>query len=216
MLNFSIMLKFFPLLFFFFCSIVYPQTYTGKIVRVIDGDEFNFQTDDSTFTVHLYGVIAPEKGQSFYTPAINYLEKYLWNDARIQIKRNINFNCTSAILFINGTNINIDIVKIGYAFYDRPRSIDPELARAEEHAHKKKLGIWRIRSIVKPWEFREGILPKPPPTNGKINVLICAESDGEHFHKKYCRELLSCHGNVIVIMRKQAKVVHMKPCRHCF
>jgi micrococcal nuclease len=210
------MSKLFPLLFSFFFTIVYTQTYTGKIVRVIDGDELNFQTDDSTFTVHLYGVVAPKKGQYFYTQAINHLEKYLWNDAGIQIKKNINVNGTSAILFINGNNINIDMVKNGYAFYDRPRSIDPELARAEEHASKKKLGLWRIRSIVTPWEFKEGILPKPPPTDGKINVLICADSDSEHFHKKYCRELQSCQGNVIVILRKQAKGLHMKPCRHCY
>lgn len=199
-----------------FFPIANAQIYTGKVIRVIDGDEVNFQSADSTFIIHLYGVIAPEKGQHFYFEGIKYLEKYLWNESSIQIKRNININGISAILFINGVNINIDMVKNGYAFYDRPRSIDPELARAEEHAQTKKLGLWRIRSIVTPWKYKEGILPKPPPTDGKVNVLICADSDSDHFHKKYCRELNLCHGNVIVITRKQAKSIHMKPCKYCF
>jgi micrococcal nuclease len=210
------MLKFILYTFFVFPIAVYPQSYSGKIVRVVEGDILQFQTPDSTYTIHLYGIDAPEEGQYYRDQVIDHLEKYLWADASFQIKKNFNFEGISAILTINGVNINKDLVKNGYAFYDRPHCIDAELARAEEHAREKKLGLWRSRSNVTPWEFKEGVLPKPSPTDGKIKVLICVDSDNNHFHKKYCKELLSCHGNVIVILRKQAKDLHMKPCKYCY
>jgi micrococcal nuclease len=195
---------------------LYSQSYSGKIIRVIDGDMLLFLTEDSTFTIHLYGIDAPEKGQVFGERTINHLEAYLWVNAKIQLKRDINREGISVLLFIKGTNINKDLVKNGYAWYDRPHCIDAELARAEEHAREKKLGLWRNPKAVSPWDFRNGILARPSPTNGKYSVLICTTATDNHYHKKYCLDLTLCHGNVIVISKKQARSLHMKPCKYCF
>jgi hypothetical protein len=156
------------------------------------------------------------KNQNFYNKTVDYLERYLWSEARIQIKKDLNQKGIFAFLYIRGTNVNKELVKNGYAWYDRLHCVNADLARAEEHAREKKLGLWKKGNTVSPWDFRKGVLAKPPPTDGKIKVLICADSDDNHYHKKYCQQLESCHGNVIVILRKQAKDIHMKPCKYCY
>ena len=212
------MLRFRLLLYIVFVipESMYSQSFTGRIVRVIDGDILLFQTADSTFTVHLYGTDAPEYGQAFGEQTVAYLEKYLWTEASVQLKEDLSREETSVFLFIKGTNINKDLVKNGYAWYDRPHAIDAELARAEEDARKKKLGLWAGNNPVSPWNFRAGILAKPSPTNGKNNVLICTSGEDNFYHKDYCRELMLCHDNVIVILKKQAIDLHMKPCKYCY
>jgi micrococcal nuclease len=191
-------------------------SYTGKIVRVIDGDRILFQTTDSTFTVHLYGIDAPDMGQAFGPQAIEYLESFLWSDAGIEVVRNINQEGISALLIIKGKNINREMIRNGYAWYNRIHCINAEFAYAEQHARNKKLGLWMNEYPVPPWNFRAGILAKPPPTDGVRRVLICADQEDNHYHRDYCKDLLLCHDNVIVVLRKQAKSINMKPCRHCF
>lgn len=211
------MFRYFLYVFLIFPVVIYSQSYNGRIVRIIDGDSLLFQTNDSTFyTVHLYGIIAPEKDHYFGAKTIDRLERYLWADAKIEVKRDLNQDGISVILYIRGTNINKDLVRNGYAWYNRPQCINAELARSEEYAREKKLGLWKNRNTVLPWDLKKGRLAKPPPTDGKNSVLICADSEDNHYHKKYCKELLQCHYNVIVILKKQAKDIHMKPCKYCF
>lgn len=197
-------------------DILFSQSFRGKIVRVIEGDELLFETADSTFTIHLYGIDAPDKGQFFGMQTIEYLESYLWVDARIDLKKNINQDGISAILFIKGKNINKTLVRNGYAWYNRLHCINAELARAEQTACEKKLGLWGYTNAVPPWDFRKGKLAKPPPPDGQNKVLICTDKDAKYYHKDYCQELIRCHDNVIVILREQARDVGMKPCKYCY
>ncbi|MBN1597834.1 MAG: thermonuclease family protein [Bacteroidales bacterium] len=204
-------------IFLIFPISIYSQTFTGRIIQIIDGDAFLFQTDDSTFAVHMYGIDAPDIGQTFVDQTIAHMESYLWNDAEIMLKKDINQEGISAILFIDGTNINKELVKNGYAWYNKLHTNDAELARAEMHARENKLGLWISDSPTPPWDFRNGILAKPPPTDGEHNVLICTNpKKDDYYHKGYCKELLRCHSNVIVISREQAKELQMKPCKYCY
>lgn len=193
------------------------QTYTGKIVRIIDGDDFLFETRDSTFNVHLYGIDAPEKDQAYGTFTIAHLEKYLGYQSAIRIKRDINEEGISALLYVNGKYINKELVKNGYAWHNKPHSIDAELAWAEIYARERKLGLWISDSPAPPWDFRRGILAKPSPTDGEFKVLVCTgEGKDRYYHKNYCAELLICHDNILVITRKQAEFLKMKPCKLCY
>jgi len=194
----------------------YSPKYQGRIVRIIEGDIFLFHTKDSTFTVYMYGIDAPEIGQAFGEVAIEHMETYLWNDAEIQIKKDINQKGTCAVLFVKGKNINKELVKNGLAWHNKMHSTDAELAHAEMYAHEKKLGLWIIENPTPPWEFRAGILAKPLPPDGEIRVLICIDSKDNTYHKKYCQALNRCHSNVIVLLKKQVKDLKMKPCKYCY
>lgn len=194
----------------------YSQSFSGRIVRVIDGDAFLFQTADSTFTVHLYGIDAPEYGQTYWEQTTDYLETHLWADAKIHLIKDINQEGLSALLIIKRKNINRHLVRNGYAWYNRIHTINADLARSEEHARNKKLGLWASDTPNTPWDFKLGKLPKPPPPDGKYKVLICARQKSKRYHKRYCRGLKTCNDNVIVILRKQARDLKMKACKYCY
>lgn len=194
----------------------YSQTYNGRIVRILDGDVFLFQTKDSTFAVHLYGVDAPEKGQAFGIQTIAYMETYLWFQAKIHLKKTINLNGHYGFLIIDGKNINNLLVRNGFAWYDRVHFIDEQLARSEIYAREKGLGLWQNKTPASPWDFRKGVLAKPLPPDGKNKVLICTDEKDHYYHKKYCRQLELCQDNVIVLLRKQARKLKMKPCKFCY
>lgn len=194
----------------------YSQTFTGRITRIINGDEFQFQTSDSTFTVNMYGIDAPEKGQAYGPQTIAYMETFLWAQAEIRLRKSASQKGIFAILFIDNKDLNYLMVKNGFAWYDRIHVIDEELALAELHARENKLGLWMSKTPVPPWDFREGRLAKPLPTDGKDNVLICIQDRENLYHKRYCRKLELCQSNIIVILRKQAKDLKMKACRFCY
>lgn len=210
------MLRFILYTLFVFPVTLLSQTYSGRIIRVIDGDVFLFQTKDSTFTVYMYGVDAPETGQTFGPQTIDHMETYLWADAEIQLKNDLNQEGICALLFIKGTNINNKLVKNGYAWYNKLRSIDADLARSEVYARENKLGLWMSDNPCPPWDFREGKLAKPQPPANPDNVLICTNQKDNCYHKRYCEALLRCQANVIVITKEQAKELKMKACRHCY
>ncbi|MBN1949986.1 MAG: thermonuclease family protein [Bacteroidales bacterium] len=192
------------------------QTITGKLVRVIDGDDVLIQTIDSTFNVHLYGIDAPELGQTYCEQSVAHLESYLWNEATLYLKNDINQEGISAWVVIKRNNINVEMVRNGYAWYNRPHTINAELARSEMHASRFRLGLWKSNDPVAPWDFLSGRLSRPVPTDGKLKVLICTDPDAKYYHKRYCRDLERCNDNVIVILREQAKEINMKACRHCY
>ena len=205
----ALFLMFFPLF-------AKSQVLEGRIVRIIDGDAILFETADSAFEVHLYGIDAPDMGQTYFEQTVSHMENYLWNDAVIQLKPDINQERRSAWLFIGRKNINMDLVKNGYAWYDKVHNINAELSRAEINARDRKMGLWKSDNPASPWDFRAGRLAKPPPQDGKVRVLICASLDAKYYHKRYCRQLERCNDNVIVIYRRQAKEIKMKPCKHCY
>jgi len=39
----------------------FPQTYSGSVIRVIEGDTFVFQTKEGSLTVRMFGTDAPER-----------------------------------------------------------------------------------------------------------------------------------------------------------
>lgn len=210
------MFRFFVFVFLMVPTALFSQGSRGRIVRMIEGDIFLFQTRDSTFRVNMYGIDAPEPGQAFSDKTVEFMETFLWAEAEIRIKKNINQTGISAVLYINDRNMNKELVKRGYAWHNKIHSNDAELARAEMRAREKKEGLWIDVNPASPWDFRKGKLPPPPPVDGQIKVLICTNNRDLHYHKKYCRELIRCHSNIIVIMRKQAKDIKMKACRYCY
>jgi endonuclease YncB( thermonuclease family) len=210
------MFRLFFLHLLFLPTFAFSQSMQGRIVRIIDGDDFLFETSDSTFQIHLYGIDAPEIGQVFSDQTIAHLEQYLWQDAKIWLKRDINQKCCSAWLVIKRKNINNDLVRHGYAWYNRPHTINAELARSEMYAARHRLGLWKSNQPIAPWDFLTGRLAKPEPVDGKVRVLICTDEKAKYYHKHYCPILDRCHDNVIVILREQAKQINMKPCKHCY
>lgn len=63
-----------------------------------------------------------------------------------------------ANLFIEGKNVNQEIVKNGYAWWYRKYAPDDtELEKLEEEAREEKRGLWQDPEPIPPWEWRKNV-----------------------------------------------------------
>jgi endonuclease YncB( thermonuclease family) len=147
------------LLFFvfisFICSFVYSQSYSGTIIRVVDGDTYIFQTEEGSFTVRMQGTDAPERDQPFSKESAEFLSNYLHKDAVIKINGTDRYRRRLGTLFIDGQDINLISIKGGYSWHFKRYSSDQQYASAEESARKNKLGLWSLPNSIAPWNWRK-------------------------------------------------------------
>ena len=87
---------------------------TVEIERIIDGDTLVA----SGQTIRLLGINTPERGEQHYTEAKQFLEELASNKtARLEFGKDKRdrYNRTLAYVIISGQNINLEIVKQGFA-----------------------------------------------------------------------------------------------------
>ncbi len=135
-------------IFFIFAAKIFSQSKceVGKVVRVIDGD--TFQLEDGR-TVRLLGIDAPEKNEYYYIEARERLAELIEGKKVCLEKYGKNKDRYGRLLryiFLNDQFINLKLVEEGYARVDGPGKYMEKLAKAENMARNRKIGIWNIIS----------------------------------------------------------------------
>lgn len=129
--------------------------YSGKILSVTDGDTFVMQTKEGNIRVRFEGIDAPENKQPFSQESKAFLEKYLLKECLLQKTGVDRFGRTLGVLWVNGVNINLLMVKEGYAWHFKKYSKDKSLVEAEADARKNKKGLWKEPAPIAPWDWRK-------------------------------------------------------------
>jgi len=136
---------------------VTAEELTGKVVRVADGDTITIL--DSTATQHkvrLNKIDAPEKGQAFGDASKKHLSGFVFgNTVRVDFKKRDQYGRILGEVYFNATNINLQMVKDGYAWHYKFFDKTPEYAEAEKVAREKRLGLWVDPDPVEPYQFRK-------------------------------------------------------------
>jgi micrococcal nuclease len=138
-------------------SILIPHfiEYEGKVFRVIDGDTFVLQTTEGNIKVRMDGIDAPERKQCFGKESMEFLNQYIGKDCMLERKGVDRYGRTIGVLWIDHVNINLLMVKEGYAWHFKKYSNDEKLADAEMFARQAKIGLWANDSAVAPWDWRK-------------------------------------------------------------
>jgi endonuclease YncB( thermonuclease family) len=95
---------------------------SAHVERVIDGD--TIEVAEYNETVRLLGINTPERGEWFYQEAKDYLGELVFNktvNLKFTKERYDKYNRVLAYIFLDNTNINVEMVRQGYAnyyFYD--------------------------------------------------------------------------------------------------
>lgn len=136
-----------------------PKTDEGRVVGITDGDTVRVLVQDPTpreIRVRLHGIDAPERSQAFGTRARQELSKLVYGKiVRIEKVETDRYGRTVARIFADGTDVNAEMVRRGFAWwYRRYAPDDPVLRRAEEEAKAARAGLWRDSNPTPPWEFR--------------------------------------------------------------
>lgn len=137
-----------------------------KILKIFDGDSLQVTALDLVFSIRLVGIDSPEigaetlQGQPFSREAKAYLE-HLLNDREVAVKSYgaDGYHRQLAEVFVDGKNINIEMIKQGLAEVYQgasPNSLDLSLyLKEEETARKAGKGIWKLgKSYKSPKQWR--------------------------------------------------------------
>jgi len=133
-------------------DVVFPKQ-QFKVLKIFDGDTIKVKKGELTFKIRFVGMDSPEigykgqKSQPFAHKAKQYLESLVKN-RKVAIKSYGTgmYNRQLAEVFVNGKNINIEMIKAGLAEVykgKRPGKLDSRLYLKEEaSARKARKGMW--------------------------------------------------------------------------
>lgn len=131
-----------------------PKEYHGTVAWVIDGDTFILETTSGRLKIRLEGIDCPEQFQAFGKESKKFLMKYKDRDCKVTWYKTDLYGRTLGTLYVDGKNINLELVKNGLAWHYKRFSDDIELACAENAAKQQKIGLWG-EEHTPPWEWRK-------------------------------------------------------------
>ena len=137
------------------------------VTRVTDGDTIKIAADGSKITVRLVGIDAPETskkknqpGQPFSRKSTKYLANLVLNKS-VEVKSygTDRYGRTLGVVFVNGKNVNLEMVKAGLAEVYRGRPAkgfdNGPYLRAESEAREARLNMWSLGDkYISPKEWR--------------------------------------------------------------
>ena len=141
---------------FALCLVGNALAETGQVVGVHDGDSITvLASGNEQIKVRLEGIDAPELKQPFSQSAKEALSSLVFGkDVNFERLKKDRYGRTIAVIFVGQTNVNLELVKLGFAWRYDAYSQNPVLLDAQNSAKAAKRGLWADPSPVPPWEWR--------------------------------------------------------------
>jgi micrococcal nuclease len=149
------------------------ETVRGTVAHVRDGDTLVLRTGTGTnLEIRLANIDSPETrkvigkkpdrtvigGQPFADSARKALEsKVLFRRVRVEVDDMDRYGRSVGVVFCEGRNVNMEMVKDGWAWAYVNRFARPQIedyVDAERQARSTRTGLWRQPNPQPPWEFR--------------------------------------------------------------
>jgi len=138
--------------------IIMGQEPSYHVVGVHDGDTITVLTPEKRqIKVRLAEIDCPETKQPYGSVAKKTLsEKIFDKDVTVKFKgKPDKWGRSLAIIYLNGKNINLEMIQDGLAWHYKSYSKSKEFADAEKEARSKRKGLWSDKRPIPPWEFRK-------------------------------------------------------------
>ena len=134
------------------------KTYTGKVIKVTDGDSINILYEGKPLRIRLAEIDAPERGQAFWRKSREALSDYVAGKEVIVEEVDIDrWERVIGQVYLGDLWVNGALVRGGYAYVYPKYATSQRLFELEEEAYLNKAGIWKLpeNERVKPWEWRK-------------------------------------------------------------
>ena len=177
-------------------------TYTGRVVKVADGDTITMLVEGHRqVKIRLSEIDAPESKQPYGKRSKALLSELVFGKLiSAQVNDVDRYGRSVARLSSGRTDVNAEMVKQGAAWaYTRYQS-DGRFAMWERNARAARLGLWGLQrdQIKAPWEWRAAkrgvpaISTTAQATQVQRTASGLSSSTGFSCTKRYCRQMASC------------------------
>ena len=139
-----------------------------KVTRVYDGDNVRAEGHDIEIKVRLVGIDAPETSRKKREPGQPYSQKSQKHLAGLVLNKTVDikgygldgYSRILGVIYLDGKNINLEMVKVGLAEAYRgrpPHGFDPAPYRnAEREARAEKRSMWSLgNNYISPKDWRK-------------------------------------------------------------
>lgn len=136
----------------------------ATVIRVIDGDTVKLLTEDNhSVRVRLASIDAPEIGQAYGKAAKKNLAHWIeGKKVQVQVLDKDHYGRVVGKICLRQEDINLIQVQQGFAWhyvhYAKKHQSPEEFLlyrQTEEEARKSRRGLWREKSSLPPWKYRE-------------------------------------------------------------
>ena len=126
-------------LFFLLSLAVQADTLEGNVVKIADGDTLTLLTSSNEqVKMRLAGIDTPEKKQPFGNKAKQALANLAFQkQALIEVEVKDRYGRTVGVVFVDGLNVNAELVKQGMAWVYRKYTNDKALYELESRLRKR-------------------------------------------------------------------------------
>ena len=133
--------------------------WTGKVVRVADGDTITVLRDGhDQVKIRLYGIDAPESGQPYGKASKRSLSSMVHGQSvQVEVMDTDRYGRTVARIFVDGEDVNAALLRSGQAWLYRQYCkgwVCDEWARLETEARSSGVGLWADKEPTPPWQWR--------------------------------------------------------------
>lgn len=129
-----------------------------RVGEVYDGDTLAMRCDNGKLKVRVWGIDAPEMGQSPWGgQSRDRLQDLLSHDAiRVKVVDTDRYGRTVARLYDNEQDIGLALVRQGQAVVYSQYNNSADYRKAQEQARRQRLGVWSQQGAQQePWEWRK-------------------------------------------------------------
>lgn len=131
--------------------------FSGRVVRVIDGDTVSVLSGNKMYRVRLNGIDAPESKQAYGQRSKQSLIALAAQKNVLVISNKQDRYGRYLGTIMNGNlNINAEQVKNGMAWAYRfhGRALDEAMLALERKAYSTGVGLWADPNPIEPWKWR--------------------------------------------------------------
>lgn len=201
------------ILVIFFVS--YGFAFSGKCIRVTDGDTIVVLADNKKIKIRLYGVDCPEMKQKYGKQARQFTSSHA-KGKTVQVKqKGESYNRIVGIVHADDLCLNSELLKSGHAWYSSKycrETVCTAWKAYELTAKRMGRGLWSDPDPVPPWEFRAGKTGKSIRNN---NGIFSGSITSKKFHCKGCKYFNCQQCSAIFKTSEDAVRKGFAPCGIC-